>query len=133
MVIREVSLIQRLEKTWANKKYEVLEKDPAIYQEIRTLLKDKQKPDEDRFMTLIERALVCEDDLGRQTNALQHVWGYFKNIATKEEKAEFETELSLWLSHQTSLLHLKRFLYTLSMKYKMTYLLDSSYFDHVKD
>lgn len=128
MAIKEDSLILSLEKKWAELKYEILEKDPAIYQKIRTLLKDKTHPDEDQFNALILEALSQEDQVGRQLNALHHVWGYFKNISTPEEKAEFEHKLHLWELHQIRLDELKHVLYTLALKYKVDYLLNSSYF-----
>lgn len=128
MAIKEESLILSLEKKWAELKYEVLEKDPAIYQKIRTLLKDKAHPDEALFNALILEALNQEDQAGRQLNALHHVWGYFKNIATQEEKAEFEYKLHLWELHQIRLDEHKQVLYTLALKYKVDYLLNSSYF-----
>lgn len=126
------SLITRLEQAWAHHKYAVLEKDPAAYQAIRTLLKNKQNPDEALFMALIEKAYAQEDNQGRQNNALLHVWGYFKNIATTQEKTEFEQKLSLWQLNQYSLTDLKQMLFSLSVKYEMSYLLDSTYFDEVR-
>lgn len=128
MALKEDSLILSLEKKWAKLKYEVLEKDPVIYQKIRTLLKDKIHPDEMLFDSLIQEALNQEDRLGRQLNALHHVWGYFKNIATQEEKAEFEHKLCLWDLHEIQCDQLKQVLYTLALKYKVDYLLNSSYF-----
>jgi UV DNA damage endonuclease len=128
MALKEDSLILSLEKKWAKLKYEVLEKDPAIYQKIRTLLKDKVHPDEALFNALILEALSQEAQAGRQLNALHHVWGYFKNIATQEEKAEFEKQLYLWELHEIQCDQLKQVLYTLVLKYKVDYLLNSSYF-----
>lgn len=126
------SVISQLEQAWAHHKYAVLEKDPAAYQAIRTLLKDKTNPDEAKFWALIEQAYACEPHEGRQNNALLHVWGYFKNLATSEEKAVFETQHGLWLTKQYSLKELKKSLFVLSVKYKMDYLLESTYFDEVR-
>jgi len=128
MAIKEESLILCLEKKWAERKYEVLEKDPAIYQKIRTLLKNKTHPDEVRFNSLILEAINQEDQRGRQLNALQHVWGYFKTIATKEEKAVFEHKLHLWDTQDIDLKELKQDLYALALKYQITYLIQSTYF-----
>ena len=38
---------------------------------------------------LIKQAVSLPEDKGQVTNALHHVWGYFKKYATKEEKANF--------------------------------------------
>jgi len=125
-------LINRLESDWAKHKYAVLEKDPAVYQTIRTLLKNKQAPDSALFYTLIDQALSQPDLIGRQENALQHVWGYFKNDASPEEKAVFEDKHSRWMNRELSLNEVKRELYVLSVKYQRTYLLNSTYFDVVR-
>ena len=38
---------------------------------------------------LIKQAVSLPEDKGQVTNALHHVWGYFKKYATKEEKDNF--------------------------------------------
>jgi len=122
-------LISQLELRWAQVKYEVLEKDPAVYQKIRTLLKDKVNPNATLMDELIQQALNQTADEGRQNNALQHVWGYFKKVVNDEEKAVFEKEYHLWLNHLYPLNQLKQNLYTLAVKYKLDYLIQSSYFN----
>ena len=125
-------LVTALEKAWAHHKYAVLEKDPAIYQMIRTLLKNKSDPDEVLFFSLIEKAYAQEDQIGRQNNALLHVWGYFKYLTTAEEKAAFEDKHSRWLLSEVSIDELKKTLFELAIKYDVDYLLNSSYFDSVR-
>jgi UV DNA damage endonuclease len=125
-------LITTLEKAWAHHKYAVLEKDPEIYQRIRTLLKNKTDPDEALFFSLIEKAYAQEDQLGRQNNALLHVWGYFKHRATPEEKAMFEDKHSRWLILEVSIDEVRKTLFELALKYKVDYLLDSNYFDSIR-
>ena len=125
-------LISRLEKQWAVFKYEVLEKDPVTYQRIRALLKNKTEPDEVLFLELIQHAKHKPIHKGHQQTALEHVWGYFKHICTPQEKTKFENELCLWLCNDIELLDIKQSLYSLALKYQVTYLLESSYFDQVK-
>lgn len=125
-------LISRLEKQWAIFKYEVLEKDPATYQKIRTLLKNKTDPDEVVFLELIQHAKQQSIHKGHQQTALEHVWGYFKRVCTPQEKTKFENELRLWLNNDIDLIEIKQSLYTLALKYQVTYLLESSYFDQIK-
>lgn len=125
-------LIAALEQAWAHHKYAVLEKDPAAYQAIRTLLKDKVSPDEARFWHLIDTAMAQPSDPGRENNAILHVWGYFKDKATPQEKAAFESKHSLWVAKQLPLKGVKQELFDLSVKYAMRYLLESTYFDEVR-
>lgn len=124
--------ITQLERQWAYLKYEVLEKDPATYQKIRTLLKQKSDPDGHLFYELIDHARQQPIHQGHQQTALEHVWGYFKKKCTTEEKTRFENELRLWLNHEIDLMVIKRTLYDLSLKYQVIYLIESSYFDGVK-
>ncbi len=124
--------IARLEKQWAILKYEILEKDPATYQKIRSLLKNKTSPDEHAYIELIQIAKHQPDHKGHQQTALEHVWGYFKKICTTQEKTKFDNELRLWLNEETELLEIKQFLYDLALQYQVAYLLESSYFDQVK-
>ncbi|MDF2952385.1 MAG: UV-endonuclease UvdE, partial [Anaerocolumna sp.] len=38
---------------------------------------------------IIEGALEKETTIGEAINAAQHVWGYFKEIASEKEKSDF--------------------------------------------
>ncbi|MEL7648338.1 MAG: UV DNA damage repair endonuclease UvsE [Sedimentibacter sp.] len=120
--------INILEKEWGRYKYAVLEKSPSLYQEIRHLLKDKEKYPVVEFYELIEGAMTEEMNKGHAINAAQHVWGYFKNTATQKEKDEFSKLVSDFMRSESDLLKIKRMLFKLSFKYGESYLLDSYYF-----
>ncbi|MBV1709975.1 MAG: YbgA family protein [Erysipelothrix sp.] len=120
--------IKKIEQEWSKLKYVVLEKSPQLYNEIRQLLTVKVGYSRDEFLRLIELALTLEENTGYAFNALQHVWGYFKKVATEEEKAEFEKKLRDYTSGSESLSNMKEFLYKLSVKYQRAYLLKSYYF-----
>ena len=76
------------QKLWANNKYLVLSHSSKIYLEIRTYLK-QEEVSENKVSELIKQAISLPEDKGQVTNALHHVWGYFKKYATKEEKENF--------------------------------------------
>jgi UV DNA damage endonuclease len=120
--------IKKIEQEWSKLKYVVLEKSPQLYNEIRQLLTVKVGYSRDEFLRLIELALILEENTGYTVNALQHVWGYFKKVATEDEKVEFEKKLRDYASGSESLSNLKEFLYKLSVKYQRAYLLKSYYF-----
>ena len=63
-----------------------------------------------------------------QINSLQHIWGYFKNDATEEEKTKFLSLLESYKNDKKTINSLKNYLYKLSYKYSVEYLLDSLYF-----
>ena len=76
------------QKLWAKNKYLVLSYSSKIYLEIRTYLK-QEEVSQNKVSELIKQAVSLPEDKGRVTNALHHVWGYFKKYATKEEKDNF--------------------------------------------
>ena len=76
------------QKLWAKNKYLVLSHSSKIYLEIRTYLK-KEEVSQNKVSELIKQAVSLPEDKGQVTNALHHVWGYFKKYATKEEKDNF--------------------------------------------
>src|SRR5690625_392580 len=68
--------IKHLEKEWGRYKYLVLEHSPAIYNEIRELLKDKDSYPFIPFYAMIDEVLTTPVTTGTTVNAAQHVWGY---------------------------------------------------------
>lgn len=116
--------IGALEREWSRYKYLVLGKNAAAYQRIRTLLKEKQKPDALAFYGIIDSALALPDLTGRQINALLHVWGYFKDRSSDSEKAAFNRKMKAYEDGETSLESIKKILLKLSLKYQEDYLLN---------
>ena len=120
--------ISLLEKEWARYKYLVLEKSPADYERIRTLLKDKASYPVRAFYTLIENALAKEIQVGQAENAALHIWGYFKGKATSQEEKRFVKTLENYRNGSGTLATVKRHLLKLATKHQETYLLHSLYF-----
>nr|WP_321293137.1 UV DNA damage repair endonuclease UvsE [uncultured Trichococcus sp.] len=117
-----------LEKEWGRYKYTILEKSPAIYQTIRTLLKDKEVYPVQELYRLIETAFVEEPHPGYAENAAAHVWGYFKKLATDTERKQYEKNLANYRNNTGTLATLKRQLFKMAEKYEVDYLLQSLYF-----
>ena len=117
-----------LETEWGRYKYSVLERSPADYQALRTLLKDKAGNNAVLFYQTVERALAMPEDRGRAVNALEHVWGYCSDVATAAETRSYQTQRDDYLRGSASLAQVKRLLYRLSVKYQQDYLLGSYYF-----
>ena len=76
------------QKLWAKNKYLVLSYSSKIYLEIRTYVK-QEEVSQNIVSEFIKQAVSLPEDKGQVTNALHHVWGYFKKYATKEEKDNF--------------------------------------------
>lgn len=119
--------ITTLEKAWAQYKYLVLEHDHLAYQTIRDLLKQKEHYPALAFYALIETALRKEATLGSITNAATHVWGYFKDKATDNEKKMFQKHLMSLKDDLNKRIGLKRFLRKLAFLHHETYLMGSLY------
>ncbi len=124
----ETKHLKLLEKEWGRYKYTILGKSPAIYQAIRTLLKDKTAYPVIEFYMLIEDALKKETLTGAAENAAHHVWGYFKNKATPQERNAFENSMGNYRNGTGSLATLKCQLFGLATKYEEKYLMQSLYF-----
>lgn len=120
--------IKELEKEWSRYKYLVLESSPSLYQTIRTLLKEKNAYPVIPFYEMIEEAMQTEPTMGHTLNAIDHVWGYFHDLATESEKKRYtQLQHSLELNHH-GVKTIKTFLWTLAKRYCLYYLLNSYYF-----
>ncbi len=117
-----------LETEWGRYKYSVLERSPAEYQQIRTMLKDKQGHHAIAFYQLVEHALSLPLEPGRAVNALEHVWGYFPDHATQAEVRRYQALRDGYQNGTVPLSQVKRLLYRLSQRYAQDYLLGSYYF-----
>ncbi|MDO6353485.1 UV DNA damage repair endonuclease UvsE [Caloramator sp. CAR-1] len=106
---------------WAKYKYLVMEKNYSLYKECSKILNTTY--DAEKFYNKIDEALLSPFNEGNFKNTLLHIWGYFKDEATvKEENKFFE------LVNKKEFYKAKKFLYKLSKKYKVQYLIDSYYF-----
>ena len=114
------------QKEWAIIKYLILSKSQNDYRQIRKLFQDHvwNSEKEAAFQALIQHALAEPPKKGNLINAYQHIWGYFKTIATVEEKKQYE-QLLTYYSIETD--ELKPFLKELTLKYHEPYLLQSAF------
>jgi UV DNA damage endonuclease len=120
--------IKAMEIEWSKYKYTVLENSHKDYLEIRKLLKNKDDYPAISFYTLLERAIQREITLGSSINAAQHVWGYFKDIASDKEKSNFIRNIEKFNRGEISIKRIKNDLWKMAIKYERSYLLDSYYF-----
>ena len=117
-----------LEKEWTKYKYLILSRSSEIYNEIRSLLKDKSNPDALRFYTLIESALSLERNSGAEINAAQHVWGYVNKKAADREKKRFTHLINRYQNDEISYKAIRNFLFKLAKTQSVDYLIESLYF-----
>jgi len=76
----------------------------------------------------MENALQMERSPGNMVNAAEHVWGYFSELVDEKEKAEFQKLIHLLPKDVKKLLSIKKSLWKMALKYKLSYLFNSYYF-----
>lgn len=117
-----------LERQWAKYKYNVLERHPKNYLEIRELLKD-EKYNIIEFYKLIDESTDTDIEKNKFINGYLHVWGYFKKITNEKEKKMMKSYENRYLKGTITEKPIKSFLLKLSIKYKINYLINSYYFN----
>ncbi|MEA5018486.1 MAG: UV DNA damage repair endonuclease UvsE [Erysipelotrichaceae bacterium] len=116
------------EKEWSRYKYVILSNSHNDYLKIRELLKDFKDEDALVFYDVIENNLNLSEDVGNQVNAAQHIWGYFKEISDIKERKKFFKLLDDYQNQLKPIKSIKNYLYKLTIKYDIKYLLTSHYF-----
>ncbi|EHI69735.1 DUF1722 domain-containing protein [Streptococcus ictaluri] len=113
----------RYQQEWAYQKYWVMAHSQQIYQQLRLLFRynDWSSEKADQFNVLIQEAESLEPNLKTLRVAYQHVWGYFKKIASSEEKAYFKELDEALVSRQDDMLY---FLQEMTSCYQPPYLLN---------
>lgn len=120
-----------LEREWSRYKYLILSRSQNTYLQIRELLKDKENISAIAFYNLIEKGLNILPNTKEELNSIYHIWGYFKQISTQQEKEKLNSLISVYKQDQSKISTLRKFLYKLGIKYNISYIINSYYFYHV--
>lgn len=120
--------ISVLEKEWAKYKYLVLSRSQKTYLEIREMLKDKSGVNPLSFYAKIEQCLNLPASKKEEINAVNHIWGYFKNQADIKEKTRFHKLMREWSEDKIKFSQVKNFLFKLALKYDEKYIKYSYFF-----
>lgn len=112
---------------WARYKYFVMERSYGIYKKISQMFNEGTYYTQ-RFYDMINEAVYEEPEKGAAQNTAMHVWGYFKKIASTEEKTKYISLMEKFSDNKTSNRAVKKFLLSLALKYEIEYLKDSIYF-----
>ncbi|MFD1124139.1 YbgA family protein [Lentilactobacillus raoultii] len=99
------------------------------YNQLRQLAKNNDWSEEKQaqFNALLNSVASKQPTKATLTNTYQHVWGYFKKVATPEEKQRYLTLLAQLTPENDQL---NPFLKELAEKYQVTYLLKSRLFQN---
>lgn len=118
------------EKRWATYKYNVMERH---YNDYKSLSRDigggefSAKYLSERLAEYLERPVESKAVI----NTFNHVWGYFKKLASQDERDHAFSLMDQYQEDQVSSIKVKTYFLELAKKYQVTYLLDSHYFDDI--
>ncbi len=107
------------QQLWRTEKYRVMYYSQAHYNQIRHMMRDGCTLEE--LQQTINEALTLTPTDGSRSNALQHMWGYFKKQTTDEQKARY-----IKLLEKKQWGALRAYLATLAQQYNVVYLQQST-------
>ena len=113
------------EELWAKNKYYVLSKSHKAYLDIREYLKEKEAD----ILSLHEKIQKVRDIKESKkdfSNAILHVWGYFKKEASEIEKQGLFNILEEYMEGKNNQESVIEYINTLLKKYPNKYLQEST-------
>ena len=113
------------EELWAKYKYYVLSKSHKAYLDIREYLKEKEV-DIVFLQEKIQNARNLKESKKDFSNAILHVWGYFKKDASETEKQGLFEILEEYMKGENSQEAVIQYLNALLRKYPNKYLQEST-------
>ncbi|WP_449025178.1 YbgA family protein [Peptostreptococcus stomatis] len=130
--MKHKNIRRECEDLWAKNKYYVLSKSHKAYLEIREYLKEKEV-DITHLNQKIEKVREMEESKKDFSNAILHVWGYFKKEASEIEKQEFFNILEEYMDGKNSQKSVIEYINVLLKKYPNKYLQESTLLRGEKD
>ena len=119
--MRYKDIRKECEELWAKNKYYVLSKSHKIYLEIRAYLREKE-PDVLWVNKKIQEARDMKESKKDFSNAVLHIWGYFKKEASIMEKQILFDILNEYMEGKNNSEVVIEYLNTLLKKYPNEYL-----------
>ena len=114
------------EELWAKNKYFVLSKSHKAYREIRAYLREKE-PDVLWVNKKIQEAIDMKESKKDFSNAVLHIWGYFKKEASTMEKEELFDILNEYMEGKNNREAVIDYLNIFLKKYPNEYLEQSTF------
>lgn len=111
-----------VEELWRTEKYKVMYYNQNQYNLIRQYMKENLD-DLNTLQKLLNETYRMKPTQGSKLNSYQHMWGYFKKIATPEERALYIKYSNDFNQYET---HLHLLIQQLTEQYNVTYLKNSS-------
>ena len=123
--MKHKNIKKECEDVWAKNKYYVLSKSHKAYLEIREYLKAKEV--DILFLNeKIQKARDLKESKKDFSNAILHVWGYFKKEASEIEKQGLFNILEEYMEGKNNQESVIEYINTLLKKYPNKYLQEST-------
>jgi len=123
--VKPGNIKRECEELWAKNKYYVLSKSHKIYLEIREYLKEEEV-DILYLNEKIQKARDMEESTKDFSNAILHVWGYFKKEASENEKQGLFDILEEYIDGKNNQDSVIEYINALLKKYPNKYLQEST-------
>ena len=123
--VKPGNIKRECEELWAKNKYYVLSKSHKTYLEIREYLKEEEV-DILSLNEKIQKARDMEESKKDFSNAILHVWGYFKKEASENEKQGLFDMLEEYMDGKKSQTSVIDYINALLEKYPNKYLQEST-------
>ena len=123
--MKHKTIKKECEELWAKNKYYVLSKSHKTYLEIREYLKEKEV--DILFLNeKIQKVRDIKESKKDFSNAILHVWGYFKKEASEVEKQGLFNILEEYMEGKNNQQSVIEYINTLLKKYPNKYLQEST-------
>lgn len=130
--MKQKNIKKECEELWAKNKYYVLSKSHKAYLEIREYLKEKEV--DILFLNeKIQKVREIKESKKDFSNAILHVWGYFKKKANKIEKQGLFNILEEYMGGKSNQKSVLEYINTLLKKYPNKYLQESTLLTREQD
>ena len=123
--VQHKNIKKECEELWAKNKYYVLSKSHKVYLDIREYLKAKEV-DIAYLQEKIQSVKDIKESKKDFSNAILHVWGYFKKDASETEKQGFFVLLEEYMEGENAQESVIQYLNALLKKYPNKYLQEST-------
>lgn len=122
--------LREITRTWERQRLSVLERSPALYQDIRSAIEEGARPE--RIFNLIDAALDEAPTAATIVSAATQAFDQIRTLLLREEREAFIEVLNRVNGREAKPFELKARLLSLAVRHHATALLEATYFDDVR-
>jgi hypothetical protein len=122
--------LREITRTWERQRLSVLERSPALYQDIRAGIQEGSRAEV--ILNLIDAALDETPSPATIASAATSAFDQMRALVTNEEREVFLELLGKVNRHEAKPIELKSVLLTFAVRHHATAMLEGTYFDEVR-